>query len=100
MNFIVSLSDDAVADLDRLHGWIDERGGSTIADEYDAKLRRFVRGLADFPHRGTPHGAGLDAFRTITYQRRQVVAYRVVNDRVEVLRIVDAVRDWPGLLSG
>ena len=63
------------------------------ADEYDAKLRRFIRGLADFPHSGTPHAFGSDAFRKITYQRRQIVAYRVVNNRVEVLWIVDAVRD-------
>lgn len=46
--------------------------------------------LAEFPLRGTPRDDLMPGVRTIGYRRRTTLAYRVVDDVVEILVLVHA----------
>ena len=55
--------------------------------------------LAEFPHRGTPREDLVPGMRTVPYRRRVMVAYQVLENCVEVLRLVQSGQDWEQLFE-
>lgn len=95
MSLPVTWHPNAQSDLYQMYDWIVDRAGPEIAISYTRRIQERCRSLADFPHRGTPReDLGL-ALRSITFQRRVVIVYRVEQDRVLVLRLIRAARDIP-----
>lgn len=83
----------AQADLFALYDWIAGQAGGSTAFDYTSKIEATVSKLAEFPDRGTPRDDLIPGMRTIVYRRRTIIAYRVLADAVEVLRIVHGGRD-------
>lgn len=88
----------AIADIGRLDDWIATEAGEDVSTSYLDRLERFAETLSHFPHRGTPRRLHLEEVRTVTFERRQLLLYRVTDHEVQILRVVDARRDWPALL--
>lgn len=64
-----------------------------VADRYVGRMEARIATLAEFPNRGTPRpdlGLGV---RSIPFERRRVIFYRVDADKVLVLRVLDGARD-------
>jgi toxin ParE1/3/4 len=92
----VELSRPALADLDRIADWVAAGAGAQVALAYLDRIEASCASLADFPHRGTPRDdLGADV-RTISFEGRATIAYRVEPERVLILGVFHAGR----LLAG
>jgi toxin ParE1/3/4 len=83
----------ARADLLALYDWIAEQADPDTAFDYTRKIEAHAAKLADFPERGTPRDDLVPGLRTIPYRRRAVIAYRELDDEVEILAIAHGGRD-------
>ena len=93
MTFRLELSPTTRADLVTVHDWIVGEADDDVADAY---LRRVIAKLAtlvDFPNRRTPRPELGRDIRSISFERRLIIAYRVEADIVTILRVVDGARD-------
>jgi len=84
------ITDEALADIDRLETWLFERG-FTFADGLGAKLVESIETLIIFPERAPPNRTGryrelFVPFHSNTY----VVQYRARPDRITVARIFNS----------
>lgn len=94
----VRLSALALEDLVMLHRWIAQAADPKAADGYLDRIEARVMALAHYPDRGTPRDDLVPGLRTLSFERRRVIAYRVSEDAVDVLRIIDAARELTPLL--
>jgi len=92
---VVTLSDDAIEDLAKIGVWIAGRAGRTVANSYVDRIEAACWRLSDYPRRGTPRDDLAPSLRTITFERRIVIAYRIDADAVRILRVIHNARDWP-----
>jgi len=101
MIYTVQLSAFAIEDLVALHQWVDAEAGRATADAYLDRVEERIASLADFPGRGTPRDDLVSGLRTLTFERRLLIAYMVDPDvkAVNVLRIINAARDLGPLLG-
>ena len=83
----------AKADLFELYDWVAERADPDTAYAYTSRIEQKCEALSDFPRRGTPRDHLEPGLRSITFERRVVIAYRVEADRVLVLRLIRTARD-------
>jgi toxin ParE1/3/4 len=90
---------DAQADLLALYDWIADRADPDTAFAYTAKIEAHALRLAQFPNRGTPRDDLIPGLRTVPYRRRVTIAYQVLEDCVEVLRLIQAGQDWDALFE-
>ena len=74
-------------DLLSLHRYIAERAGLSVAAGYIGRIEAACMGLADFPERGTRRDDLLAGLRTIGFERRATIAFRVMESPVEILAI-------------
>lgn len=81
-------------DLLALYEWIADRADPDAAFDYTSRIEAHAAKLAEFPERGTPRDDLLPGLRTTPYTGRTIIAYRVVGDEVEILRLVHGGRDW------
>lgn len=86
----------ARSDLQALYDWIAERSNPETAFDYVNAIDADVSELAYYPHRGTPRDDLVPGMQTRPFRRRTVIAYRVIGNRVEILRLVHAGQIWPG----
>lgn len=87
MTHIVSISEQALDDLFNLHRWVAEQAGVAVADAYQDRIDARLRSLREFPERGTPREDLGQGIRSIPFERRIVILYRVSGNIVSVLRI-------------
>lgn len=87
----------ARADLLALYDWIAERADPDTAFAYTSRIETHAAKLAEFPERGTPRDDLVPGLRTTPYRRRTIIAYRVIGNKVEVLRLIHAGQDWDDL---
>ena len=80
-------------DLLSLYEWIAEQADPDTAFEYTRLIEAHATKLANFPERGTQRDDLAPGTRTTPYRRRTVIAYRVLQDEVEILAIVHSGRD-------
>ena len=82
-----------------LYDWIADRADLETAFAYTSKIEALGERLAEFPNRGTPRDDLFPGMRTVPYRRRVTVAYRVLEDRVEILRLLQSGQDWDALFE-
>jgi plasmid stabilization system protein ParE len=68
---------------------------SMAAMEFIRRLRQICHGLEDMPERGAPREDFAPGVRILVFERRVTIAYRVVKDRVQILRLFYAGRNKP-----
>lgn len=92
----VELSRLALADLERIGDWIAANAGTDVALAYLDRLELACAALIEFPRRGTRRGDLGQDVRTISFEGRATIAYRVEEQRVLILGVFHAGR----LLAG
>lgn len=95
----VVLRPSADRELRELYDFIADRDGLDRAGTYIDRIERFVVGLDMFSERGTRRddlGRGL---RTIGFERRVTVVFRVLDDGVEILHVAYGGRDLVALIN-
>jgi len=97
--FELKLSPRAEDDLRSIYDWIAERSSPQTADRYIQRIETTYRALVEFPMRGTQHDDLLPGLRIIGVERRVTIAFRVVGNRVEILRILYGGRDVQAALD-
>jgi toxin ParE1/3/4 len=91
---------EAEADLVGLYEYIAERSGYRIAGGYIDRIEEACMALATFPKRGTRRDDILPGLRTIGFERRVTIAFRVLKTRVEIVTIAYAGRNFEDDLQG
>lgn len=84
----------ARTDLRALYEWIAARADPDTAFAYTSRIEDHAAALTQFPERGTPRDDLVPGLRTTAYRRRTIIAYRVSDDAVEILRLVHAGQEW------
>jgi toxin ParE1/3/4 len=91
---------EAEADLVGLYEYIGERAGYKIAGDYIDRIEEACMALATFPKRGTRRDDILPGLRTIGFERRITIAFRVLRTQVEIVTIAYAGRSFEDDLKG
>lgn len=99
MTYSVQLSALAIEDLITLHQWVSVEADQATAESYLVRIEERVATLADFPHRGSPRDDLIAGLRTLTFERRILIAYTVDRTIVTVQRIISASRDLAQILA-
>ena len=86
-------------DLLALYDWIDQQAGPEIANDYTSRIDAHAAKLGHFPHRGTPRDDLSHGLRTITYRRRTIIGYKVVDQEVQILHIIHGGRNLAGVFD-
>jgi toxin ParE1/3/4 len=84
----------AEADLIALYRYVAEASGLNIAGGYIDRIEAACMGLATFPNRGAKRDDLAPGLRTIAFERRVTIAYRVLKTRVEIVTIAYGGRDF------
>jgi toxin ParE1/3/4 len=90
----VVFRDDAVADLTALYDYIANNNSPEIAIGYIRRIQEACMRLASFPERGRRRDDILPGLRTIGFERRATIAFRVLKTRVEIVSIAYGGRDF------
>jgi toxin ParE1/3/4 len=91
---IVTYHPLAEADLFGLYEYIEERSGAVRAGGYIDRIEALCANLASLPDRGAPRDDLAPGICTLAMERRIIVIYRVTEDAVVILRVLDAGRDF------
>lgn len=97
MKYKVEFLEPAAADLVAIHAWIEDAAGVDVADAYLARIKAHCIKLADFPHRGTPRDDLIPGARSLSFERRILIFYRVDARVVYVMHVVSMFRETPTL---
>ena len=84
----------ARGDLFGIYDYITERNGPARAGGFLDRIEAACRGLTAFPEKGTPRDDICAGLRTWAMERRVLIVYRATRERVEVLRVLYAGRDF------
>jgi toxin ParE1/3/4 len=90
---------EAIDDIDALFCYIAEESSYEIADRYLARIERLCLSLETFPLRGTAIAGDLAGLRTMGFEHRVTILFRVGEDRVEILRILYGGRNLEPVLE-
>lgn len=99
MTYRIVLAPLAEDDLAQLRSWIVKEAGREVARSYLERVERKLDTLAAFPNRGTPRPDAGSGIRSIPFERRRVIFYRVDADIVTILRVLDGARDLARLFN-
>lgn len=80
----------AEEDLRSIHEWIAD---TETAVTYLRRIKAQCDQLAHFPHQGTPHDDLGPGLRTISFERRAVIVYRIDASSVRILRVLHKGRN-------
>lgn len=75
-------------DLISLHDYIAAASGPAVARGYLDRIELACRSLATFPERGTLRSGRHAGIRTIGFERRATLVFRVTDERIEILRVL------------
>jgi toxin ParE1/3/4 len=84
----------AEADLIALYDYIARQAGRTIALGYITRIEAACMALAEFPERGTRRDDIWPGLRTMGFERRATIAFRILGARVEIVTIAYGGRDF------
>ena len=91
-------SRQAQADLDEIFDFI-AADNPRRARSYVEEIRQACRGLCDAPLIGTARPDLRPDVRIMTFRRRVVIAYRVLADQLEILRVFSGGRDYETIMA-
>jgi toxin ParE1/3/4 len=89
----IDFSPEAIADLLDLYDYIAARAGATRAIGYISRLEDFCHSLSTFPERGTRRDDLRPGLRVLGFERRAIVAIRVAEREVTILRVLYGGQD-------
>lgn len=95
MSYKVEFLEPAADDLLTLHAWIEGEAGPHVADVYLARLKEHCFKLAEFPRRGTPRDDLMSGARSLSFERRILIFYRVEDRTVQIMHVVSTFRETP-----
>ncbi len=98
MRYEVIISEGALDDLYDIYQWVLLEAGREIADAYYARLEARLDAFDHYPNRGSPRDDLGNAIRTMPFERRIIILYRVEAQEVTILRVVSSAREL-GLLA-
>ena len=98
MTYDVQLSALAIEDLIALHQWVSVEADIPTADGYLTRIENRIAALGDFPPRGSPRDDLVVGLRTLTFERRLIIAYNVDGKVVTIQRVINAFRDLAPIL--
>jgi len=84
---------DAVEDFDGLYCYIAQKSSLEIADGYLARIESACMSLGSFPQRGTSVNGRIPGLRTMGFERRVTILFKVEDNRVDIVRILYGGRD-------
>jgi toxin ParE1/3/4 len=85
---------EAEADLFALYRYVAEASIETRAEAYITRIEKTCMALAMFPERGARREDIAPGIRTIGFERRVTIAFRVLDHVVEIVAIAYAGRDF------
>jgi toxin ParE1/3/4 len=88
----------AAEDLNAIDDYI-ARDSPVRAHAFVARLKARCESLADFPYKGRARPDIAEGLRTLSFQRRVVIAYEVDGDQVTIWRIIVAGQDLEEVLE-
>ena len=89
MAFKVVFRASAERDLTNLYRYIrDANGDPRPAGEYVRRIREYCEGFADLPERGTRRDDLKAGLRTVGFEGRATVVFRIEGNTVRILRIL------------
>jgi toxin ParE1/3/4 len=91
---------EAENDLFALYSYIAEKSGHARAGGYIARIEAACLNLAGFSERGSPRDDLAPGIRILSFERRVVIAFRVRQDVVRIVRVFYAGRDFQTALEG
>jgi toxin ParE1/3/4 len=80
-------------DLAEIYDWVAGRADPRTAIEYLMRIRQTCEKLAYFPDRGTPRDDIRTGLRTISFERRAVIAFMIQPEAVWIIRVLHGGRD-------
>ena len=93
----VQLSEAAIDDIFEIYSYLRERIGHERAQAYAFRIEEFCRSLGKFSARGRSRGDLRAGLRSMTFESRAVIVYRMGDSSVDVLRVVHGAQDYgPG----
>lgn len=102
MSLTVMLTDSAANDLEELYNYIKQHDSANNADYVLSEIETRLNSLASSPNRGNyPNellNLGIREYREIFFKPYRII-YRVINNTIYVLLIVDGRRDMIALLQ-
>jgi toxin ParE1/3/4 len=102
MSFSVLLTDDAIRDLEELYDYIDQHDVPGKADYVLEQIEKVFSSLSENPRRGVyPKelvSIGIKEYREIFLKPYRII-YRIIENNVFVLLIVDGRRNMQELLQ-
>jgi len=91
---------EAEDDLNHLFDFIADQAGAVRAQSYVGRIEAACGKLTTFPNRGVPRDDLMQGLRTMSFERRALIAYRTEGDTVFILRVFAAGRDYEQELAG
>lgn len=88
----------ARTELFDLYEYIADEAGDEIAGNYVARIEAACLSPTTFPLRGTRRDDLAPGLRTIGFERRALIAFRVSKDAVTIVRILYGGRDFERIL--
>jgi toxin ParE1/3/4 len=83
----------AQSDLAGIYDWIADDAGPRFAFAYIGRIQAACRALLDFPGRGTPRDELEPGLRSVAFERRATIFYRLTGATVEIVHVLQAGRD-------
>jgi toxin ParE1/3/4 len=96
--FAVSFRPAAEADLLELYDHIAGEAGFSVAAAYIERIETTCVALESFPFRGRPRDEARPGIRTLSFERRATIVYRVRRSDVLIVRVLYGGRDLEHLL--
>ena len=90
----VVFSPEAEGQLIDLYRFLAAEASPDIAARYTDGIVAQCEALQLLPFRGTPRDDVRPGLRTLSYRRRTIIAFTVVDDRVEIIGIFYGGQDW------
>jgi toxin ParE1/3/4 len=100
MKYEIVFLAEAEDDLNNLFDYIADQSGAVRAQSYVGRIEAACGKLAAFPNRGAPRDDLLPGLRTLSFERRALIAYRIDGMTVSILRVFYAGRDYERELTG
>ena len=89
----------AEEDLFAVYEYIAQEAGSAVAGEYLERIENACMALETFPRRGTARDDIRPGLRVLGFEGRISIAFQVLRDSVEILRVFTAVASVRGWLA-
>jgi len=84
---------EARADLASIYAWLADRSDAAAAFAYVSRIEAACQRLIEFPRRGSPHDPLEPGLRSVPFERRATIYYRVTESAVEIVRVLYAGLD-------